>query len=344
MDLLSESDQLLFTQNRLAEMSIFSKKVTLKRLGDYEYFETHDNEPIYYINLHIEILSSFFIDNNKKIIFNSRYYHTYGYLLNFLPNLLKCINNINLDESIYIGNNIISISKWFVSYGHYKDESFALCDFKNKFLLEYPNNAVNTLIEYHTDNICVTNYPVFPSYNVISNHLFDGTNINPYEYNKQILKMNKLLLIKHYYEDKTFHAFPIYPRNLILDKLKNMPSIYNKNIFITRNIALHIKRNLDNEQEICDYLSALNYVIINPENITYNEFINNIKESENVVMTWGGALTNMIYFKPGTHIYILKSKSYEDESIELFRKIITTYQVNITIITHVDNKISIPFL
>ena len=104
-----------------------------------------------------------------------------------------------------------------------------------------------------------------------------------------------------------------------------------------------MNRNLDNEPEITEYLISNKYVIVNPEAISYDDFINNIKDVDNIVMSWGGMLTNMIYLKPNTNVIILKSKSYENETIELFNKIINTYKLNVKIIEHDNNKIMIPF-
>jgi hypothetical protein len=43
--------------------------------------------------------------------------------------------------------------------------------------------------------------------------------------------------------------------------------------------------------------------------------------------------------KPRTNVVILKSKSYEDEPLDLFSKIINTYQLNVKVIAHTNNCI-----
>ena len=195
------------------------------------------------------------------------------------------------------------------------------------------------MLDYHTDNEIVKNYPVFKNYNTIDNYLFGENSINAYNYKKCILKTNKLYLLQHYITDPSFHSFPIYSTNKLLNSISSQTYDF-KNIYIGRGTSLHLNRNLDNEQEIIDTLLLKNFTIVNPEIISYEIFVNMVKNADNIIMTWGGALTNMIYFKENANVYILKSKSYEHESIELFRKIITTYKLNIEIILHENNKIN----
>jgi len=115
-------------------------------------------------------------------------------------------------------------------------------------------------------------------------------------------------------------------------------------LFITRSRAIHMNRNLDNELEIEQYLLANKYAILNSESVLFGNFINNLHKATHIVMTWGGALTNMCYCSPNTQIIILKSKSYEHENLSLFDKIIKTYKLNVRVVIHTDNCISIPFL
>ena len=173
--LLSSNDKSIllqsFTTNNIElckNMSIFSEKGHYKTLDNYNYFETNDNENVYYINMHYSTQLSLFVDNNKKILYYSRYFFDKSCFSHFIDNIdfiLKLLNDISLiNDSTDIGNNIISIQKWFITYGHYKDEIFNLCDFYNKI------NTINTnytiLLDYHTDNN-VTTYPVNLNYNII---------------------------------------------------------------------------------------------------------------------------------------------------------------------------------
>ena len=316
----------------------------MKTLGQYIFSETPDDQDIYYVNLHRQ--ASFFITRDKTIIHGSRYYmnDTCDPPAFTIQNesILNEITNEDLENAIYIGENIISICKWFVTYGHFMDEAFALCDFQHQF----PNITPRVLLDYHTDNKIITNYPVYPNYVVIDNTLFDNTSINAYSYGHRIIKMKKLYLIRHNITDPTFHAFPPYPRNKILSKnLQYTMAIQRQSrLFITRSRAIHMNRNLDNELEIEQYLHANKYAILNSESVLFGNFINNLHKATHIVMTWGGALTNMCYCSPNTQIIILKSKSYEHENLLLFDKIIKTYKLNVRVVIHTNNCISIPFL
>jgi len=150
--------------------------------------------------------------------------------------------------------------------------------------------------------------------------------------------MKKVFLIKHTFNDKTFHSFPNHITTKIISKINDLNFHYH-NIFITRGIATHLPRNLTNQNDIEHYLVSVNFKSINPELLDYDTFINYIKNANNIVMTWGGSLVNMIYFKENTNVFILKSQSYADENINLFKKIIDNYKLNITIIDSENNVI-----
>jgi len=338
--LLNENDKNILKSfkgdyNKLKDMSIFSKEGTYDFLEDYCYFKTNNDINIYYISR-----LSLFIDENKKILFDSRYYfYLFTHFINHLDMILNVINTIDLNNKdiIDIGSNIISIEKWFMTYGHYKDEAYNLCDFKNKLKVTYTRTKINykVLIDYKNEknkNYNTTNYEIIQKY------LFDNSAINASEHN--IIKMRNINLIKHNNGDKTFHNFPLYSRNLILSKIEMKNYDYEK-VFITRGIALHLPRNLLNEEEINNILISKNFFVVNPELETLDNFINIIKNAKTIVLTWGGTLVNMVYLKPNTKVYILKSESYQDEKIDLFMKIIENYNLKIDIITHINNKIPI---
>jgi hypothetical protein len=315
----------------------------------YEYYETPDDEYIYYINLHRQ--ASFFVTRDKKIIHGSRYYsynHESDNFISLNQRIVDEITEDDMENAVYIGDHIISICKWFITYGHFMDEAFVLCDFKDHFR---ESSSARVLLEYHTDNNIIRNYPVYKNYNSIDNLLFGNSSINAYNYGTRLLKMKKLYLIKHAITDESFHAFPMYSRNKILYSLLPPPRNIMRRIlrpvvklFITRNTAKHMTRNLDNEDEITQYLIYNKYAIINPEEMPFNRFVINLNKATHIIMTWGGALTNMCYCSPNTHIDILKSQSYESENLDLFEKIINTYQLNVRIVLHENNRIVIPFL
>jgi capsular polysaccharide biosynthesis protein len=264
-----------------------------------------------------------------------------GHLNHIFPYLNKIdLNDIDLNNNvIFLDCNIISITKWFITYGHFKDELFNLYNFteklkkifncENKVLVDFLKSKNN--LSYETDN-----------YDLLNNFLFEDNIINANSY-KSILKMKKVFLIEHIISSEHFHLFPINAKNKILSKIKENNLNY-KNIFITRGTALHLPRNINNQLQIEEFLTSKNYNLINPEIINIELFINSIKNAENVFITWGGALVNLVYLNKNTNVYILRSKSYQHESLKLFKFLFdkNNYNLNINIIdSDIENNVDI---
>ena len=345
---LSEKDKNILIEackkksvNILKTASIFYKEGVYSKKGIYNVFSTNPNSEIYYVyfqNGNHKI--NLFIDKNKKIIFDSKYFTCISINNDVcIKNLCKIIDyineKININENIFnIGENYLSIESWADTYGHFKDEMFTLSDYQEK----YDKNKkifteINNKLPYGGDN-----------YKKIANILFKNNYLNPYEekYNDiSLLKLKNLTIIKHKYNYEQFHKFPINITKKILNSIEDN-YIKNDKIFISRNHANHSHRHLDNMEEIEDYFSKNNIKIFNPEKSSYESLINNLRNCNTIIITWGSVLVNLIYLKPNTNVYILKSKSYEKETIHLFNKIINNYGLSIKkIINHKNNKIDI---
>ena len=413
---LSDEDLVLFKDKKYEKMSIFSQRHNLKQLGVYNYFETYDDEDVYYMNHCFG--SEFFLDKNKKLLVHSNYqyeyftgigvYETINYIKRILE-LVKNIDNSAFQNAICIDKEVSAVGKWFDSYGHFSDEVFSLYDFNNELLLSEKKEAT-PVINYQAANAT-------QNYELIGNYLFDGKLINTTDYGPKIIKFKRLRLVRNYFGQYAFHSFPNSSRDKVILKVKNNQRLLERNIlclfadeydnltfndefvetdnkedkeennydyneeeieeeieeyaeeyaeynnyiditdedllfnpvindkiFITRGLAKSNPRNLDNQSEIEDHLDSMGYTVINPENITLDEFINYIYNASKIVMTWGSAMVNMCYLKNNTNVIILKSRSYEHESIELFQKIIDNNKLNVNVILHADNKITIPFI
>ena len=141
----------------------------------------------------------------------------------------------------------------------------------------------------------------------------------------------------------TFHNFPTNVTKKILDNIPFNSSNYTDNyIFVTRGTSMHIPRNLGNQIEIEKYFTNYdNFKVINPETMHFNEFVNNIRNAKLIIITWGSALTNLAFLPANANVIILKAKSYFNESIELFNKIIKRSNLNVIIIESIDNVIKI---
>jgi len=336
--------------------SFYNVKDNINSLDEYIYYQTDDDEYIYYVNMYYNSPSvietrpvhfnaaSFYMDRNKNIIDYSRNIFMSDEF-NEKPetyNILNKITDEELDNAIYIGENIIGITKWQILYGHVHDELYLLYDFYNK--INKNSDIKYTVLYEFANNNDVFKYP-YTNIEMLNSYLFDDINtINPYIYKYNIIKMRKVMIIRNLISDNIFHSFPYNANNKILSKINNN-NINNKNVYISRGKCLHHpKRNFYNENEIKQYLLDNNYIVINPENMNINDFINNVRHADNIVITWGSALTNMVYLKKNTNVYILKAEGYNHEPFSFFEKIAKNYSLNINIIYNVNNKIEIPFL
>lgn len=341
MNYLNDNDKIIFKTFKntndievAKKMSIFSNLGEYKSIDGYKYFESYDNEPIYFLNQ--ATCYDIFIDKYKKILFGSRYFFFDPVLLEqYLNGIIPILNNIELNNVISFDCNIIAISKWFSTYGHYKDEVFNLYNFFEKQNLL--NNDYKCLVDFVFQKNHI-NYS-FDNYNIINNYLFNNNIINAYHY--PISKMNKVILIEHKTDSDNFHTFPINSKNKIMSNIQDLNLNY-KNIFITRGKALHLPRNFNNQKEIEELLINNEYNLVNPELMNIELFINSVKNADNVFITWGGALVNLIYLKEHTNVYILRSKSYKHEPLELFKFLSNKhfYNLNIHIIdSDIDDNI-----
>ena len=297
-------------------MSIFSKLGEYKNFEDYIYYETSYDE-FFYIKKY-----KLFIDKNKKIIFNSNFiFQNYWYIKNKINEIIIYINSIDINNiTINENNQIITIQSWMETYGHFLDEITTLYYFNNNF-----NITNNIKILYNYPEINVYNNS---NYKLIDKYLFENNIINVNKCD-DILKFNKLYLINNAYNDPTFHKFPLLSTHLILSKIQKYNIIYPKKMFISRKHGWTTNRLFENFNEIEQLFIQNNYTSIYPEDIELDLYINYLYNAEIVFLTWGSALTNMIFLRPNTNVIILKSKAYESESIYIFSKIIKNYKINI---------------
>ena len=298
-----------------------------KMLDKYEYFESGKD---YYYSTQFNII----FDSEKNILINSNIQLSCN--SKYLETSKNFINNIDLSINYETYNNIIFIQHWFITYGHFKDELFNLYNFYK--LLN--NKKYKVVMNYKP--VSNMNYSV-NNYDILSSLLFNEPDvfINVNKLNTPIIKINNLILIKHDLTSPMFHMFPSISKNKILSTIRDIN--FNKNIFITRGKALHLPRNLDNQDELEQHFVNMNYSIINPELLDIKTFIQQIKNAENIYITWGGALVNLCYVNPNANIYILKSSSYMHEELFFIFKFLKTYKNLYEIKCNNINKIEIPF-
>ena len=325
----------------LEQLSFYSAKFKSHNMDDYSYLQTQYNETIYGINT-LGGLNNILFDSDKKLIFNTRYWynsssiHLIQHLAHFFNNIFNTLDD-KIKNSYDIGDNIILIQSWFTTYGHFLDEVYNLHDFRIK-LQNFKNEEYKVLNSYPNSK-----EDYFKNYDVIVSALFPNSEYINYNKYDNIVRMKNCFIIQHKCGTPTFHNFPANTTKYLLDNISFNPTDYNhKNIFITRGIATHLPRNLENQIEIENYFTNYdNFKVINPETMHFNEFVNNIRKVNLLVITWGGALTNLVFLPANANVIILKSKSYDNESIHLFNKIIKRNNLNVIIIESIDNVIKI---
>jgi hypothetical protein len=317
-------------------LSIFSKKGVEVINNDYNTIVYDKKEVLFY-----DSYMNIWIDSDLKLLpFSNWWYRTnISKFLAHIDHYLNRIKMIDMNNCQIEESNFIAIQKWFNTYGHFLDEIICLKEYNTNNNFLYKPFISFPLEEYEVESVKCASL----NYKIICKSLFDNNYTNVFSA-KKVVKVNGLTLLKHEYLEKTFHHFPLTISNEIVNKYCN--SVYdifntdsNDILFLTRGIANHLPRNLENQTEIEEYLVQKNVKVVNPELIEFEIFIRLINSYKNIIITWGSAIVNLMFSSPNTKIKILKSKSYEDESIDLFNKIINERNLEIEIIHHQNNRI-----
>ena len=329
-------------QSVLPSLSIFKQNVTRGSLDDQE-FVYLGNEEIYYSGFLGQRNLALFFDSHKKIVNNSRFYLTH--LNEFISNIDSCLfhlYSLDLAGATSIGAHITSIEKWYITYGHFKDEAYSLqgltsrLPFAQKYrpLLDYPTDT-----QLDTDSFKVSgNYPI------IDDLIFQGRSINAYIYGDNLIKMSDLIVFCNGFHSKYFHSFPLSVSSQIKTKVLDTSCAQSglpNRILLTRSSSY---RDLRNKTDIENFFLSKGFSIVNPELVDYQELIIKASECKILVTYYGSALTNLAYFQPNTRVIILKSESYMQESIDLWSKVISSRKLQVDEVTSNNNEISIDML
>jgi len=103
-------------------------------------------------------------------------------------------------------------------------------------------------------------------------------------------------------------------------------------MFISRQIAKHLPRNIVNQDELEKGCNDAGIPVYYPEPLSFERLMRRLNAAREVIITRGGALTNLVYLAKGARVMILKSESYRHESLDLFNKIIQQRRLDIQII------------
>jgi hypothetical protein len=325
----------------LPTLSIFSKIGLRKTYLNYEYTEIIDKNIFYISNFHKTDLS-LFVDSDKKIIFDSRYFTShFSHFVDYIDLILERLESVDIKNNLKpIDGHYVSMQKWFISYGHFKDEAYSL----GHFLNVCPDaHGWVALLDYPTDDRL--NYQSFQAnenYKKIEKYIFGDKSINAYDIGENIVHLKNLIIVNNKINSKAFHSFPQYISQKIranIFELNYKSTIFEylpAHVMITRSNSY---RDIGNKPEIENFLSLSGFFVLNPENVSYEDLVLAVRSASVVVMFYGSAMTNMVYLQPNTRVIILKSASYMHESLDLWQKVISTYNLNIIELPAVDNHI-----
>ena len=296
----------------------------------------HYEGDIYYLPFKHRTDLGIFVNAHGKIIYGSRYFTTH--LINFsiaADRIIASASTLNKDAAVNLNGIFIAIEKWYITYGHFKDEAFTL----GAYLDDLGASAsAKALLDYPTDSgLDSTSFKFNNNYCVIEGTIFNGRSVNVYNIEGECFRINGLTLIENGFNGNGFHRFP----NSVRDRIKSsattkFPASGIRKLFLTRSDSY---RDPENKAEIDAYMRQNGFNVVNPENISYEAMIALAASVEIVVMFYGSALTNMIYFAPNTRVIILKSQSYMEESINLWKKVIDGYQLVVDVIPARENRI-----
>jgi capsular polysaccharide biosynthesis protein len=100
-------------------------------------------------------------------------------------------------------------------------------------------------------------------------------------------------------------AFDMLRNHLLGLEQNTKDQVWPENIFIRRNSGI---RKCNNTAELEKLLIARDYVIVEPEKLTFLQQVQLFKNAKKIIASTGAALSNAIFCKPGTHIVILIAK------------------------------------
>jgi hypothetical protein len=322
-------------QRRLPDLSIFiSNSVERERTDIYD--NSTYRGVLYYSSVRNKDHSGVFFDQFGKLLFSGRYYLSHlNAFLDCIDNCLDKISTYRIENAIDVGKNYVSIEKWFVSYGHFKDELYSLANFLSTSD-EYKN--YRPFFDFPSDDFLNTEKFIFnPNYTRIKNLIFEDNYLNTYDCESTLVRLENLVLIENRFDSLCFHSFPAQISNKIKNKVLPIDIGFGpKRVFLTRSSSY---RDIHNKFEVERFFSENGFLVINPESISYDDLLYYLKDVNFIAMYYGSAMTNLVYAPAGANVYVLKAESYANENLNLWKKMIEEYKLNFLVINSIENKI-----
>lgn len=323
-------------QAALPELSIFAKRPDPQILdGVKSYFYPGR---IFYIPLVGKSNAGFFVDDKGKLLYNSRFYFTHlNGLIDNIEHALRFMSRIDFSKFVDIGSNIYAVEKWYITYGHYKDEAFNLGHYLDEPRLP-KNGEERALLDYPTDDGLDSNaFHYNLNYQLIDRLIFESRSINAYSIDTRLIGLRRLRLFENGFDSAGFHRFPEPVTRKIRAKVTGTwKGGRIAKLFLSRGASY---RDIANKEETEQHFRDRGYTVLNPEDFSYAELVDLAQHVEKVAMYYGSALTNMVYFPRGASVFILKAESYMEEKLDLWSKVIGQYELKVSVINAVENRI-----
>jgi len=316
-------------------MSIFSKEGETIKFGAYT--AERYSAPVNYFSRTIFNPAPMFLDQDFKILphSNGSFSLPYSFIERidyYLDHIIKLKQNA-LKSSLWL-TSIVATQTWFSSYGHLHDELYILEDFSKTHC-----RHSRCLLDYHLNNDFVKGIPYSMNYIEMDRMILSAPSVNMHLRPSIVAKISDLTLIRNTINDNCFHSFPLETSQRLI---KNTNSTINqfyferpetgRHTFISRKGGVRSHRLFANIVELENSLKSIGVSVVYPESLSFTEMIYLVSNASSLVLTWGSAITNLAYARPGSSVTILRSNSYKDEQISLFEKIIKSRNLDINII------------
>jgi len=236
------------------------------------------------------------IDNNFNLIYYSVYYSTYDY--NKYNNDIKNMyfNKDCLNNKFFINENCLMITTWFRSYGHLMDSLTIIYDFYIKYRLYDSNYKIIISIPPNETNVLE-----------VARILFGDNIINLFSYEDiySFIEFKHLLLISNHVEFSYFLSYPDSAANKLIENFNDPNIISYENVFISRPHNINPNsRLLKNLPELEVFFRNNNFKIIVPDMMNIKTLYNIIKNSKNIIITNGSALSNLFIMNKNTKYFV----------------------------------------
>lgn len=349
---LSEQDRLIFQEateehkagrgfSHAYTMSIFSQRGEIRQAGGYVYRDL-TNENLLYLNRMISRAGPLILDCEGKIIPESNVILGYHHLLvKHISFFTRLASGSSLNQATLAFHGLgLAIQSWFITYGHFHDEVYALADFQQEAEQDF-----TAILDYPPSDNMYLDYQTSTNYERLQATAFGPRACNIFEAGSIPVKIEGCCVIRHMIDSPTFHQFPASVRNHLVRQTAGYQPSAQDTVFISRKIARHLPRNIANQEEVEQTCRDAGIPVYYPEDLSFDRLVRRLKSTKRAIFTWGGALTNLIYLTKGARVVILKSESYKHEGLELFNKIISQRRLKIDILeTTSENKISLDAL